>query len=244
MKIRFLLALTCCGIAVAPAFADDAKSTFDAGHYADAAKQLEPRLAAQPSAEGYYNLGLALEKAGDTTGAALDYQRALLLDPGLEPASAALAQLAASRNIPLPPHTWVDDVHAVAHPETILALGSTLIWIGAFGLLFALQAKRRRGVWNALSILALVLGGAMTATGWLTDLRLLAGEPAVVTAKDGADVLTEPANNSSPILTLPAGSPVNVLSPRGSWAYVDLAGGAKGWVQTERLTPLVPGETL
>jgi hypothetical protein len=37
---------------------------------------------------------------------------------------------------------------------------------------------------------------------------------------------------------------VNVLSPRGSWAYVDLAGGAKGWVQTERLTPLVPGETL
>jgi hypothetical protein len=84
----------------------------------------------------------------------------------------------------------------------------------------------------------------MTATGWMTDLRLLAGEPAVVTAKDGADVLTEPANNSSPILTLPAGSPVNILSPRGAWAYVDLAGGAKGWVQTERLTPLVPGETL
>jgi hypothetical protein len=228
----------------ATALADDPKSAFDEGRYADAAKQLEPGLATAPSAEGYYNLGLAHEKAGDVTQAALDYERALWLDPGLKPAANAFAKLAAAHNIPLPPRTWRDDVRAVAHPETVLALGATFVWAGAFGLLFATQARSRRGVWSSLAMIALLAGVALTAAGWLTDVRLLAGRPAMVSAKDGADVLTEPANNSSPILSLPAGSPVSVLSPRGSWAYVDLAGDAKGWVQTEKLTPLVPGEAL
>lgn len=242
MKLRILVTLGCC--MAATALADDPKSAFDAGNYAEAAKQLEPKLETTPSAEGYYNLGLAHEKAGDATKAAFDYERALWLDPGLKPAANAFAKLAAAQKIPLPPHTWRDDVRAVAHPETVLVLGSALIWAGAFGLLFASQAQRRRGAWSALAMFGVLAGMALAAAGWLTDVRLFAGRPAMVNAKDGADVLTEPANNSSPILSLPAGSPVNVISPRGSWAYVDLAGGAKGWVQTEKLTPLVPGETL
>jgi hypothetical protein len=227
MKLRILMTLGCC--MAATALADDPKTAFDVGNYAEAAKQLEPKLAAEPSAEGYYNLGLAREKAGDATQAAFDYERALWLDPGLKPAANAFAKLAAAQKISLPPHTWRDDVHAVAHPETVL---------------FASQAQRRRGAWSALAMFGVLAGMVLAAAGWLTDVRLFSGRPAMVNAKDGADVLTEPANNSSPILSLPAGSPVSVISPRGSWAYVDLAGGAKGWVQTEKLTPLVPGETL
>jgi hypothetical protein len=242
MKLRILIALGCC--TAATALADDPKAAFDAGKYAEAAKQLEPKLASSPSAEGYYNLGLAREKAGDATQAAFDYERALWLDPGLKPAANAFAKLAAAQKIPLPPHTWRDDVRAVAHPETVLVLGSTFIWVGAFGLLFAAQVQRRRGAWSALAMFAVLAGVALTATGWLTDARLFTGRPAMVSAKDGADVLTEPANNSSSIFSLPAGSPVSVLSPRGSWAYVGLAGGAKGWVPTDKLIPLVPGETL
>jgi hypothetical protein len=65
-----------------------------------------------------------------------------------------------------------------------------------------------------------------------------------VTAASGGEVLTAPANNASRVLSLPAGSPVDVLSPRGAWAYVDIHGGAKGWMQTSSLTPLIPGETF
>ncbi len=225
------------------AFAGDAKSAFDAGNYAEAAKQLEgPVLGATPSAENFYNLALASEKAGDPVKAALNYQRALLLDPGLKPARNAFALLAAAHHIPLPPRTWRDDLDAVAHPDTWVVLGAALAWIGAFGLLLALRLPKRGGV-TALAVLAMVAGGAMLVAGGMGDNRMGAGRPAVVTAKEGAEVLAAPANNSDLVVALPAGTPVDVRSPRGAWAYVDVAG-AKGWVQTKRLTPMVPGEVF
>ncbi len=225
--------------------ADDAKSAFDAQDYAGAARRLGPALIAHgPTAEGYANLALANQKAGDTTQAALNYERALRLDPGLETAKNALAQLAAAQKFPLPPRTWKDDVTAVVHPEALVIAGAALVWIGAFGLVFAAHRARRRAGTTALAALALLAGVAAFAAGWLTDPRLAPGRPAMVRAKDGADILTAPTNNSPAILSLPAGAPVEVLSPRGAWTYVNLAGGARGWMQSDRLTPLVPGENF
>jgi tetratricopeptide (TPR) repeat protein len=241
MRTIFLLALA----AVSTAFGADAQSSFEAHKYSDAAQQQAQALAtAPPNAEGYYNLGIASEKAGDPAQAALNYERALLLDPGLRPARNALGTLAASKSIPIPPHAWTDDVTAVVHPDMLVLLGTALFWAGAFGLLIAAQARRRRGVATTLAILALILGTAAQTAGWLSDGRLAAARPAVVTAKEGAEVLTAPANNSTPVVSLPPGTPVGVLSPRGAWTYIDVNGGARGWVQTERLTPVVPGETL
>ncbi|MDD5201121.1 MAG: tetratricopeptide repeat protein [Terrimicrobiaceae bacterium] len=227
------------------AFAIGAKSAFDAGDYAGAAKQAEQELAAAPaSAEGFYNLGLAYEKSGSPVKAALNYERALLLDPGLKPARNALALLATAKSIPLPPSTWKADVNAAVHPETLIGFGTTLVWAGAFGLLLAAQGARRRSGAKALAIVALIGGGALFAAGWLTDPRLVAGRPAMVAAREGAEVLSAPANNSTEIVSLPAGAPLGVLSPRGAWTYVALTGGARGWVQTDRLAPVVPGEAF
>ncbi len=60
MKLRILIALGCC--MAATALADDPKAAFDAGNYADTAKQLEPKLETAPSAEGYYNSGLRTKR--------------------------------------------------------------------------------------------------------------------------------------------------------------------------------------
>ncbi len=213
--------------------------------YAGAARQFEQKLATSPpSAEDYYNLALAREKTGDVAQAALNYERALLLDPGLRPARNALDALATSKSIPLPPHTWIADVNAVTRPDVLLAVGSALFWAGAFGLLLVSRIRRNRGVARAVSILAIIAGSAFQTAGWLTDGRLARARPAVVTSKDGAEVLTAPANNSTPVVSLPSGTPVGVISPRGAWTYIDVNGGARGWVQTERLTPVIPGETL
>ncbi|HEY8901131.1 MAG TPA: SH3 domain-containing protein [Chthoniobacterales bacterium] len=226
------------------ALAADAKADFDAGKFADAARQLETTVATgQPSAEQFYDLGLAYEKAGEPVSAALNYQRALLLDPGLKPARNSLALLAAAHNVKLPAPSWLSVVSAVAHPDAWIVAGVVAVWLGAFGLLAAFRFPKRTGK-IALAVLAIVAGGAAVSVGWLSDVRLGATRPAIVTAKDGAEVLSAPANNSSVVATLPAGSPVGVRSPRGAWAYVDLADGAKGWVQTERLAPIVPGEVF
>jgi hypothetical protein len=239
MKTILMLAV----LAASSAFGQDAASLFASHDYRGAAQQLEQELkTSPPSAEKYYDLGLANEKAGDSVQAALNYERALLLDPGLKSARNAMALLATSKNIPLPPHAWTDEVSAFVHPDTLAISGAVLIWIGAFGLLFATRAGNRRGGVTALAVLALIMGGASITTGWLSDVRMKSSHPAVVASKDGVEVLTAPANNSTAVVSLPPGTPVSVLSPRGTWTYIDVNGGARGWVQTERLTPVVPGE--
>lgn len=217
---------------------------FDSGRYQDAAVQLEKELETSPSAEGYVNVAQALERAGQPAEAILNYQRALLLDPGLAAARNQLAELAAKQGVPLPPRQWADDVVAVAHPDTLVALGSTISWVAMFALLFLVLGRRRPGWMTAVSVLLLAAGSLLFGLGWAADPRMAGASIAVVTAKDGAEVLTQPASNSDRIAELVPGTPVGVLSPRGGWTYVDLAKGARGWVQTSRLTPVVPGETL
>lgn len=243
--MKILIAIFAAALLAASARAEDAKAAFDAGNFLAAAKALESRFnAGSPTAEGYANLALAYQKAGDVTQAALNYERALLLDPGLKSAHNALAELAQTRHIPLPPHTWVDDITAVVHPDTLVGIGAVLFWAGVFGLVFASQSARKRPIGNAAAVVALIFGGAAVSAGCLADSRLASGQPAAVTAKDGVEVLTAPANNSPAVISLPPGSPVRAISPRGAWTYVDLAGGARGWVQTDGITSLVPGETL
>ena len=232
-------------MATSAAIGADAPSAFAAKNYSEAVKLQERDAAsAVPSAENYYNLGLANEKAGEPVRAALNYQRALLLDPGLSPARNAMSKLAAAHAIPVAPRAWTDDLTSFLHPDTLILGGNVLLWAGAFGLLFSIQVRRHRGVVVALSVLALAIGVVAQAAGWLSDARLASAHPAIVSAKDGAVILTAPANNSASVVTVPAGTPVGVLSPRGAWTYVDLNGGAKGWIETSRLTPVVPGETL
>ena len=134
MKTIFLCGL----LAISSAFGADAISSFAARDYTGAAQQIDQKLATSPpSAEDYYNLALAREKAGNVPLAVLNYERALLLDPGLRVARNALATLAAAKSIPLPPRTWIDDVNAVVHPDVLVVAGSLLFWAGAFGLLLA-----------------------------------------------------------------------------------------------------------
>jgi Tfp pilus assembly protein PilF len=233
------------GIAMmATAWAATPQEHFDAGRYTEAAEQLEGELREAPSAEGYLNVALALQKAGKTAEAVVNYERALLLDPGLSAAKNSLAELAAEKGIQLPPRRWTDDVVAIAHPDTLVALGSTISWVAMFALLFLVLGPRRPVWMTAAAVCSLALGSMLFALGWVADPRLAEASLAVVTSENGADVLTQPAGNSDRIAELPPGTPVGVLSPRGAWTYVDLARGARGWVQTSRLTPVVPGETL
>lgn len=233
-------AIFCAVMLATTAWADaPAETTTSAAPAAPDASRLE----AAPSAEGYFNHGLAREKAGDVVDAMLAYQRALVLDPGLLAARNALSKLSAAKGVPQAPRTWLDDVTTVAHPDLLLTFGGLVAWLGLFGV-FAAAASRHRAGYTALALLALVLGGGAAATGWLADARLSVVRPAIVSAAGGAEVLSSPANNSTVVVALPAGSPVGVVSPRGAWTYIDLAGGARGWVQTDRLTLVIPGESL
>ncbi len=221
---------------------DEANADFQAGAYEKAAAGYERAVASGPaSAELFYNLGNALDRAGKPVEASLNYERALLLDPGLREARNNRALLAAARNIPQPPHRWQDDVARLVHPETLAIAGTVLGWLGLFGIGFVIFSTRRQNAATGISVAAFVLGTALFAIGWMADPRNADADVAIVTSKDGVDLLSAPAKNSTPLATLPAGSPLGVLSPQGAWTYCALASGAKGWVRTDSITPVVPG---
>lgn len=240
MKLRLLIAAALLPTLMAATPRED----FQNGNHEEAAAALEKQLAEKPSAEGYVNVALAFEKADKPALAILNYERALLLDPGMDVAKNRLAELAAEHRVNLPPHEWTDTVVAIAHPDTLVGAGAVLGWFCAFAILFLiLGSGRPRWLWP-VAVIGLFVGFGLFSLGWISDPRMADASLAVVTSSESADVLTQPATNSDKLADLPPGSPVGVLSPRGAWTYVDLAGGARGWMQTDQLTPVVPGETL
>lgn len=222
----------------------EANAAFAAGEYSKAAVVYEKLLeAGSTSPELYYNLATALEKEGKPIEASLNYQRALILDPGLRPAHNNLALLAAERSIDERPRTWVNDVTAWVHPGTLMNLGSFLGWIGCVGLVIGIFTSGRRGL-MIVSVVVLVFSTVLFAVGWVGDPRIADANLAVVTESEGVKALAAPASNSSPVDDLPGGSSVGVLSPRGAWTYVEVSDGARGWVPTNSLTMVIPGKTL
>lgn len=203
--------------------------------------EVETRLAdGGPSPQLYYHLAVADEEAGDVVGAAINYQRALILDPGFRIAQNRYAEFAAKNQIGVRPRSWTDDVVAFVHPETLIIFGTILGWIGAIGMAWLIFVPNQPGRRLAACILALVAGSAIFSIGYIADPRIADANLAVVSGSQSTRLHAGPAENSSVLMDLKPGSAVGVISPRGAWTYVITAQGAKGWVASPSLQPVLP----
>ena len=82
----------------------NAISAYEAGDFAKSAREFEMALASGPKSAGlYYNLGQALKKQGETGPAALNFRRAMMLDPQIIDARISLSDIERSKGIPLIP---------------------------------------------------------------------------------------------------------------------------------------------
>lgn len=192
------------------------------------------------SPQSYVDLAKTEEASGNIVGASLNYQRALLLDPGYRVAQNQFAEFAAVNRIQLRPRSWQDDVVAIVHPETLTMIGSAVGWIGALGLAWMVFAGGFTP-WRVAGGIAFVgIGSALFAIGWVSDPRIADANLAVLSGKESARVLGGPADNSAMIAELSPGSAVGILTPRGPWTYVITPGGSKGWIASDRLIPVLP----
>ncbi|MGC1479799.1 MAG: hypothetical protein WA771_04800 [Chthoniobacterales bacterium] len=219
----------------------DANAAFSKGDYSKAAVAYQTMVdGGTTSPELFFNLATALEKDGKPLQAALNYQRALILDPGLRPAHNNLALLAAEREIDERPRTWVSDVTSWVHPSVLMNLGSVMGWAGCVGVVFGIFSSGRRSLLIA-SVAVIAMATVLFAVGFVGDPRVADANLAMVMDAEGVKALAAPASNSSAVDDLPGGSSVGVLSPRGAWTYVELADGARGWVPSDSLAMVVPG---
>ena len=219
----------------------DARARFRDGEYEQSAKLYEQSLEkSPPSAAVFFELGRALNKTGQEARAALNFRRALILDPRFAPARTALQEANVALGIPPVKQDWRTQVVERVPMDALALAGTALFWAGAFAVLAAFFPPAFRGRRLVAGILFLLFGLSLLSVAWVCDPRITLANTALVLTNGGTSVRSSPADQSEKISSLPQGSIVDLLSQRGRWFYGQLPGGAKGWFLTEGIVPLIP----
>jgi len=217
---------------------------FGTGNYEQAARSyglaIDKGLIA---AETYYNLGLAQSRGGNSAAASLSFQRALALNPGLEPARRELLALAQQVGMEIPEATWVQRFAARVPAATLWTGGAIVAWVGAFVLLAGLFAKTRRGLWITLGALIFLLGKGGLTLAWLSDPLVQDRDLVVLTTAGPNRLRSAPVENSETVANLAGGSTVALISERGNWAYCAALDGKRGWIERSAVQPVIPRES-
>jgi tetratricopeptide (TPR) repeat protein len=226
-------------VALVSARGESGADAYRAGEFARAAELFESELDQGPSSAGlYFNLGLALKKAGEPARASLNLRRALMLDPLMVDARVELSDLDRAQGIPFSPVDWRTHFSERVPLLPVLVAGFTLFWLGAFWLLVLAYAGSRRFLPAASGVVTLLAGVVLFLGAYSSDPRFLWRSAEVVV--EPAALLATPAGRSESLAQLPEGSMVHALRSSGSWVFVSLPDGTEGWVTAANLTPLVP----
>lgn len=220
--------------------ASEALSAFQAGDFEKAARAYETAIQSGETSPGmYYNLAVSLQRSGRAAEAALNYRRALLLDPQMVDARVALSDYERSKGIPLAAADWRDWVVEKVPLTPFLVAGFVIFWFGAFLGLFGAFHEKRSGM--VTGILLLLAGLGLFGVSYATDPRFEWRNGAVVVTAEPIPVLSAPAERSETVASLPPGSLLHLVKTNGDWAYVRLVDGKTGWLTAGSLAPLVPG---
>jgi tetratricopeptide (TPR) repeat protein len=226
-----------CLIVAAPAFAqaDFAKANqeYAQGHFKEAITGYEALVRADHwNANLFYDLGNAYFRTRDFGRAILNYERALALDQH-HPEATANLQIARdeSRALELQP-TRLEGYLQFVSINQYSIVAAIAFWLGIFGIVALIFARRRSATLISLSILCLLVC-AMTVWAIHTlDNGSKGRALAIVTGQDVQARLAT-ADTANSVLALPAGSEIKILSTRGDWMYAALPNDLRGWIQTK-----------
>lgn len=235
--IAAILAHASCAVA---STLDDARARFNEREFDKAAALFEKATTSGPPSAGvYFELGRTYSELGDEARAALNFQRSLLLDARFAPARTALAKTETELGLPRRAPAWQTLVASRVPMDPLALAGTILFWLAAFLFLAGAFSKRKLGRFVGAFCL-LLLAAILITTVFLCDPRITGRSAAMILTTGGATALSSPADQSEKVASLPQGSVIEILSQRGRWFYARLPGGAKGWVLTEGIVPLIP----
>ncbi|MFZ0710248.1 MAG: hypothetical protein WAM53_09435 [Terrimicrobiaceae bacterium] len=219
----------------------DGNAAFAKGDYPAAIRAFESALKAHgPSAGLYYSLGIAEQKDGQRAPAAVNLRRAIMLDPRMVDARMALSEIERSQGAPSTHPNWRQFVAERVPLHALLIVGSGLAWLGAFLLLYVIFALAGR-LYPAVGAVVLVAAGAgIFLIGYLADPRVSERNSAVISEKEGATLLSAPADHSATVIRLPGAAPLRILRQSGEWTFCSAPGGERGWVPSKSLEAVVP----
>ncbi len=232
VALLFVLALN---VRAEDAF-ERANQAYAEGDFANAKRIYEAALSPDARANGFYNLGNASFRLGEIGRAALAYERALALSPGLGEAASNLRfvrQKMGSRVVEL---SWPARMLSAIPPSLAPWLSIGLAWLGF--LWGGVALWRRRGVGGVVGGALLVLLGVGYGAGamwWQSEQERLA-----IVVTERVESHSEPASSAKLSEALPAGSRVRVISSLGEWKYCELPTGSRGWLPSQSIETIAP----
>jgi tetratricopeptide (TPR) repeat protein len=215
-----------------------ANTAYQHGKYDEAkADYLQLTDTGRYSADLFYNLGNVWFKLGDPGRAILNYQRALLLDPGLVEAGSNLRSvLKIVGNDDQP--TFRNQIGAYADYFPLIA--SIAFWMFAFSIYPAwLKHGRLTLFCRRLCIVAgLVFLGAAALFVWIGS---GAKDPNRALVVDSAvDLKYGPAVSARAVESMQLGEELRLISERGDWTFCRASTGNLGWILTRKIERLIP----
>ncbi len=170
----------------------------------------------------FYNLGNAYYRAGRVGKAALNYERALVLNPGH---AEAIANLRVIRE---------DTSKRTLPRELLVIIASGAAWFAVLtGGLALLLRRRTPWTWAAMAALIVVATAGVGA--------FLQPDPtktAIVVAADTAAYFA-PVRDGKQVARLPEGAAVRVLDRSGDWMYAALRDGGRGYIRQDAVEDII-----
>jgi Tfp pilus assembly protein PilF len=212
-----------------------ANQEYAAGDFDAATRDYEELVRSrQDTPNLFYNLGNSYFRKKDFGHAILNYERALALDPR-HPEAQANLRIARdeARALELVP-TKLEHILAVATPNQYTIAAAIAFWFFAFGAVAFFFVSRRRQGLLALSILSFSIFAVIALAAWKLERGKNGARLAIVTA-ESADARLATADTANRVLTLPAGSEIQILSERGDWIYAALPNNLQGWMPAKTI---------
>ncbi len=226
-------------VTLIPAWAGDfenANKLFDEGKFAEARALYRQQVErGEWSANLFYNLGNAERRLDDPGRAALDYERALALDPYHTEARENLHLLRDQLGSQVPAHGWTDDIFGILPLKAWTAISAVGAWILILSLAVPWALNRRAS--PGLIFLA-IIGGFFAIFASVGVWHTNRDRPAAIVVVPKAEARYGAAESAGLAGAFTAGSRVHVLSQRGNWVYCELPGNDRGWMLSEAIEPV------
>ena len=186
----------------------------------------------------FLNLGHAEYRLDRPALAAINYRRALALEPGDTAARSSLEHVQRELGQPSPGVGFADLAGQYISFDLLVLLGSMLFWAGLLLVVFAVFSPKKRTGLMILGILVAMAGATAVAISWAGDSRIALAQTSIVTAD--AVARSAPAENGQKLSDLKKGAAVRVIASRDEWSLVRLPVGVDGWVPSASLEPVFP----
>lgn len=216
----------------------DADSAYTRQQYQKAIRCYEQLLKDGVNADIYYNLGNAYYRTDDFTHAVLNYERALLLNPGNKDIRFNL-QLARSKTVdkitPESEMFFVTWYHSLTNIMSVdgwatTALTSLALAIGLFLLYLFSDAiwRRKVGFFGSLLMIAMFVFANVFA---FQQNKILSERTGAIVMSGAAPVKSTPATNGTDLFILHEGTKVYIIEEFSNlWMKVRVSDGKEGWI--------------